>query len=118
MHACARDYVHLRPLTGVSWPESLTSSPTNGHHDLSPGGVGQQLLQPLLLVHEEAVHLQLGEVSSTPCIRRRGENKIIAVDHLVVFVDDELIAASLLVVPDPDLVQGSRKAGSPAQPKC
>ena len=54
----------------------------------------------------------------TPCVWRRGENKIIVVDHLVVFVDDELIAASLLVVPDPDLVQGSRKAGSPAQLKC
>ena len=51
-------------------------------------------------------------------IRRRGENKIIAVDHLVVFVGDGLIAASLLVVPDPDLVQGSRRAGSPAQLKC
>ena len=51
-------------------------------------------------------------------IRRRGENRIIAVDHLVVFVDDGLIAASLLVVPDPDLVQGSRRAGSPAQLKC
>ena len=66
MHACACDYVHLRPLTGVRWPKSLTSSPSNGHHDLSPGGVGDQLLQTLLLVHEEAVHLQLGEVSSTP----------------------------------------------------
>ena len=54
----------------------------------------------------------------TPCVWRRGENKIIAVDHLVVFVDDGLIAASLLVVPDPDLVQGSRRAGSPAQFKC
>ena len=51
-------------------------------------------------------------------IRRRGENKIIAVDHLVVFVGDGLIAASLLVVPDPDLVQGIRRAGSPAQFKC
>ena len=51
-------------------------------------------------------------------IRRRGENKIIAVDHLVVFVDDGLIAARLLVVPDPDLVQGSRRAGSPAQFEC
>ena len=49
---------------------------------------------------------------------RRGENKIIAVDHLVVSVDDGLIAASLLVVPDPDLIQGSRRAGSPAQLKC
>ena len=51
-------------------------------------------------------------------ISRRGENKIIAVDHLVVFVDDRLIAASLLVVPDPDLIQGCRRAGSPAQLKC
>ena len=51
-------------------------------------------------------------------IRRRGEYKIIDVDHLVVLVDDGLIAASLLVVPDPDLVQGSRRAGSPAQLKC
>ena len=54
----------------------------------------------------------------TPCVWRRGENKIIAVDHLVVFVDDGLIAVSLLVVPDPYLVQGSRRAGSPAQLKC
>ena len=51
-------------------------------------------------------------------IRRRGEYKIIDVDHLVVLVDDGLIAASLLVVPDPDLVQGSRRAGSPAQLMC
>ena len=40
----------------------------------------------------------------TPCVWRRGENKIIAVDHLVVFVDDRLIAVSLLVVRDPYLV--------------
>ena len=37
-------------------------------------------------------------------IRRRGEYKIIDVDHLVVLVDDGLLAASFLVVPDPDLV--------------
>ena len=54
----------------------------------------------------------------TPCVWRRGENKIIAVDHLVVFVDDGLIAVSLLVVRDLYLVQGSRRAGSPAQVKC
>ena len=40
----------------------------------------------------------------TPCVWRRGENKIIAVDHLVVFDDDGLIAVSLLVVRDPYLV--------------
>ena len=54
----------------------------------------------------------------TPCVWRWGENKIIAVDHLVVFVDDGLIAVSLLVVPDPYLVQGSHRSGSPAQLKC
>ena len=46
----------------------------------------------------------------TPCAWRRGENKIIAVDHLVVFVDDGLIVVSLLVVHDPYLVQGSCRA--------
>lgn len=40
----------------------------------------------------------------TPCVWRRGENKIIAVDHLAVFDDDGLIAVSLLVVRDPYLV--------------
>ena len=45
---------------------SLTSSPSNGHHDLAPGGVGEQLLQPLLFVHEEGVRLQ-GRGDSSPC---------------------------------------------------
>ena len=54
----------------------------------------------------------------TPRVWRRGENEIIVVYHLVVFVDDGLIAVSLLVVPDPYLVQGSHRSGSPAQLKC
>ena len=66
----------------------------------------------------QLVQILLCRPIETPCVWRRGENKIIAVDHLVVFDDDGLIAVSLLVVRDLYLVQGSRRAGSPAQLKC